>query len=348
MYLFPFNSSIDEKNILADTLISLFSFKNLSAKLTSRNGIFDPSYYSRGYLQKEIDKIMAFHKFDAIYSDSGMAGYVARSELRKIVEPLDSNYKNWLQYFHENNFSFLKIYWFSRYLQTFYRETKIYRNFDFCVMVTENDKKCLEKYLSNLTIVPNGVDIGYFKPMSLEKEHPSLVFVGAMNGEKNIEAIVSFYHKLFPLIKEKFPEIKLYVVGKDPDDRVCELSKDSSVLVTGFVEDLRPYIARCSVFICPHISGSGIKNKVLEAMAMGMPVVSTSIGALGINISPNKNIAIADTSEDFVKWILTLLNDRQLREEMGHNARLLVENNYSWNSCSDKIELLLKGINAQV
>lgn len=334
---FPINDEGNRSKLAIKTISNAFSPLNIYSKIISKNGVFDISYYNKKEIQKKIDRIIQMGNFDAIYSDAGMAGYVAKSSLPKIVEPLDTNSKNWLHYFIVNNNFLTKLYWLFRYLQTFYRETQIYKKFNYCILVTEDDKKYLEKYLSNILVIPNGVDINYFKPIVIEEEYPSLVFVGAMDGIKNVEALLYFYSEIYPKIKEKYPNIKLYIVGKNPHPSVCELSKDNSIIVTGFVEDMRPYIAKCSLFICPHLSGSGIKNKVLEAMAMGMPVVSTTIGAMGLNISSGKDIAIADTPRDFIKWTITLLEDDELRRMMGLNARFLVEKNFSWDRISDKL-----------
>ena len=114
----------------------------------------------------------------------GMAGYVANSSLPKIVEPLDINYKNWLHYSIKKSGFPIKIYWLIRFLQTMYREIYIYKKFDYCVVVTENDKKSIDRYLQNVIVIPNGVDIDYFKPIDIEDDYPSLIFTGAMNGGK--------------------------------------------------------------------------------------------------------------------------------------------------------------------
>lgn len=341
---FPINDEGNRSKLAIKTISNAFSPLNIYSKIVSKNGVFDISYYNKKEIQKKIDRIIEMGNFDAIYSDAGMAGYVAKSSLLKIVEPLDTNYKNWLNYFIVNNKFLTKLYWLFRYLQTFYRETQVYKKFNYCILVTESDKKYLEKYLSNILVIPNGVDINYFKPIFIEEEYPSLVFVGAMDGIKNVEALLYFYSEIYPKIKEKYPNIKLYIVGKNPHPRICELSKDNSMIVTGFVEDMRPYIAKCSLFICPHLSGSGIKNKVLEAMAMGMPVVSTSIGTLGISVSSGKNVAIADSKEDFIGIILDLLNDEERRKNLGYYGRILVENNYSWDVCSLKLNELFVNI----
>lgn len=339
--LLPLKLENNEENIALNTFKNVFSLKNIAHKILSKNGVFDPSYYNQGDIQKKIDNFLEQHSIDAIYTDAGMAGYVANSRLPKIVEPLDINYKNWFHYFIENNKLSVKVYWLIRCLQTFYRETRIYNKFDFCIVVTESDKNTIDKYLSNVVIIPNGVDIDYFRPLNIEPDHPSLVFSGVMNGEKNVEAVLYFNSKIYPLIKKEYPNIRFYIVGKNPTSQICKLSKeDSSIIVTGFVEDLRHYISKSSVFICPHISGSGIKNKVLEAMSMGKPVVTTPIGILGINATQMEDVIIAKSDKEFSTKIIELLGDKELRERIGYNARQLIISSYSWEHTVKKINFL--------
>lgn len=330
-----------EKDVAIHTLLNLLSLNNTITKISSNNGIIDPTYYNQVGVQEIIDKFLENNEIDAVYSDSCMAGYVAKSKLPKIVEPLDIDHVNWFNYFINTRNPLLKFYWFTRYIQTLYRETQIFKKFDYCVLVTETDKTNIEKNLPNTKIIPNGVDIDYFYPMDIKSDELSLVFTGVLNGPKNVEAVLHFYYEIFPIIRTKFPKTLFYVVGKDPHPDILELSKDSSIVVTGFVEDLRPYVAKASIFICPHISGTGIKNKVLEAMAMGKPVVSTSIGALGIDAA-YENIIIANNPREFANSVLELLSDSELRDKIGKNARKFIEDNFSWDKTANDINQLFQ------
>jgi glycosyltransferase involved in cell wall biosynthesis len=112
---------------------------------------------------------------------------------------------------------------------------------------------------------------------------------------------------------------------------------DASVIVTGFVEDMRPYIAKSSIVICPHISGTGIKNKVLEAMSMGKPVITTPVGSLGINADNCENIIIAKNDNEFATKIIKMFEDKYLRQKIGDNARELIVSQYSWDKIIENI-----------
>lgn len=335
----------NNKSVLIQTLKNTLSLRSIASKIESKHGVFDPSFYTRGGVQKKIDNFIENHYFDCIYSDAGMAGYVADSHLPKIVEPLDANYINWLSYYrNENKFS-VKLYWLIRFLQTFYRETRIYNKFDSCVLVTEEDKDALIKHVPSLSVIPNGVDIQYFKPADIKLDHPSLIFTGVMSDRKNIEAVLHFCSKIYPDVKKEYPNVKLYVVGKDPVSKIRELSlKDSSIIVTGFVHDMRPYLLQSSIFVCPHISGSGIKNKVLEAMSIGKPVITTPLGILGIKATSNIDVIIAKSDNEFSTKIIEVLSNYELRQNLGDNARKLIVSQYSWEHTTRMISDLLNDV----
>jgi polysaccharide biosynthesis protein PslH len=123
---------------------------------------------------------------------------------------------------------------------------------------------------------------------------------------------------------------------------IQSLSSDKSIIVTGYVQDVRPYIARASVVLAPFISGTtGVKNKVLEAMAMGKPIVSTSMGVLGISLASSEDIIIANEPDEFGRCVVKLLYDKQLRQKMGYNARSLVEGKYSWQTMAELLDKIL-------
>lgn len=339
----------EEKIKLQTFLMNFLSPSNILSKLSSNNGVvLDPVYYNKVGVQKIIDNVIDSNTFDLVYCDSSMAGYVAKSKLLKIVEPLDINYMNLYHNSIKTKNPLSKFYWSCCAILRLFREYYIYKKFNYCVVITETDKKNIETFLSNLKVIPNGVDINYFKPTNLKSESPSLVFTGVMNGPKNVEAVLFFYSKIFQIVKDKYPSIILYLVGQNPSSEILELRKDPSVVITGFVEDLRPYVSNASVFICPHISGSGMKNKVLEAMSMGKAVVSTSVGALGIkNTHNNEHIIISDDPFEFASKIIELLSDEYLRTKIGDNARKFIVDNYSWDSIAKEVHYLFESLQEQ-
>lgn len=215
-----------------------------------------------------------------------------------------------------------------------------FRNFDSCVTVSKKDKFILESVvegLNNIQVIPLGVDIDYFSPIEIEEEFPSLIFIGNMSSENNIRTIINFYNEIFPIIKKGCKNIKLYIVGKNPSKEVLKLNSDNSVIVTGFVKDVRPYIAKASVVVVPINLGYGIKTRILESMSMNKAIVSTSRGVEAINVSDGENILIADNPQDFSDRVLELLSNEVLRKKIGNNARKLMLTEYSWEIMADKL-----------
>ena len=179
-------------------------------------------------------------------------------------------------------------------------------------------------------MVPNGVDTDYFKPMSVSSGKLSVIFTGGMAWHPNVDAVLYFYSEILPIVKKSVPELEFYVVGMNPVKAVRDLAADKSVVVTGFVPDIRPYLAQSAVVVCPLRISFGIKNKVLEAMAMGKPVVGTPPSYDGIDVSYGRDAIVARDPAEFAAKVVDFLKDGRMRAEIGQNAREFVEKKYSW------------------
>jgi len=193
-------------------------------------------------------------------------------------------------------------------------------------------------------VIPNGVDTDYFKPLNSDKEENSLIFVGGMNWYPNRDAIHYFLKKIWPLVKNANPSVNLTVIGRDPPKKIKQLSQKDDIRVLGFVEDIRPYVAKASLFIVPIRVGGGTRVKILDAMAMGKAIISTSIGCEGIEVSPGHNIIIADKPEDFAMEILRLLKDQELAAKIGKAARVKAVQKYDWKVIGSKLENILTNL----
>jgi polysaccharide biosynthesis protein PslH len=184
---------------------------------------------------------------------------------------------------------------------------------------------------AKVTVIPTGVDIEYFQPLALEEKPNSIVFTGSMDWLPNEDAIIHFLDEIFPLIREQCPDATLEVVGRKPTGKlVARAQKEKNVTLTGWVEDIRPHLARGSVCIVPLRIGGGTRLKIFEAMAMAKPVVSTSVGAEGLPVEPGQNILLADEPQDFAERALSLLRDSSARKRIGSAARTLVQEKYGW------------------
>ncbi len=216
------------------------------------------------------------------------------------------------------------------------------------VTVSEEDRMALRAItrLPATAIVPNGVDVEYFRPTEVPEENkaPALVFCGTMDFRPNVDAVIWLCEEILPLIGREVGDVKLYVVGRDPKSSVERLTRYSNVIVTGFVEDVRPYVHRASVYVVPMRFGGGVRFKVVEAMAMGIPVVSTPMGAEGIEVNHGEHLLIAEDPASFARQVTVLLNDKQQAQRLARNARALVERKYDWRKIVPKLEELYREV----
>jgi sugar transferase (PEP-CTERM/EpsH1 system associated) len=224
-------------------------------------------------------------------------------------------------------------------------ETEIIRWFDRVTMVSPLDRDCLLSVDKDIpvSVVPMGVDLEYYQP-DRQDDKPILLFTGTIRYFPNKDAILYFYKNIFPIIRKAVPDVKLYIVGNQPPRSIVNLGSSSDMVVTGRVEDVRPYFNKASVFICPLRSGSGMQTKILEAMAMGVPVVTTSMGFEALDATAGRDIVVADDANVFAQEVIKLLKDKELRRDIAHNARMLVEEKYGWQTVIKRFDSIYKDI----
>ena len=196
--------------------------------------------------------------------------------------------------------------------------------------------------VKRIAAVPTGVDIDYFQPPQRAERGADLVFVGSMDWMPNIDAIGWFAGDVLPLIRRRRPECSLIIAGRKPPGSILKLAeRDARIQVTGTVPDIRPYLWGSAVSIVPLRIGGGTRLKIYEAMAAKIPVVSTTIGAEGLDVLDGHNLEIADSPCDFADRCLTLLEDPNLRARISDNAWQKVSTCYSWDVVAQKFESLL-------
>lgn len=196
-----------------------------------------------------------------------------------------------------------------------------------------------------VSVAPAGVDIRHLQEHPPVPKEPIVLLTGFMSDPANEDGVQWFYHHVWPGLSERHPEVRFYIVGAGAGPRIRRLAeKDRRIIVTGEVEDLRPYRNRARVFVSPVRLGSGLRTKVLEAMASGLPVVSTSLGMAGIEAQTGVNCLVADTPALFTQSVEWLLTDRSLSARMARNARKLVEQKHSLESGLRRFETILTAI----
>jgi polysaccharide biosynthesis protein PslH len=220
-------------------------------------------------------------------------------------------------------------------------ERRLCAEFDVNTVVSDQDGELLRAIQPQATyqVVENGVDTEYFQPPNSEPEEHTAIFTGLLGWGPNVSAIEFMVHKVWPTVKSQIPDARLYLAGRNPPQHVRAFGeKDPSIAVIPDPEDMRPWLARASVSVCPILEGGGTRLKILDALAMGKPVVSTSIGCEGLRVTKGEHILVADTPEEFAAGIVQLFDNQKLRRRIGAAGRSLVEREYSWERIGAQLE----------
>jgi len=318
----------------------------LAGKLFNKYPDEAASYFSVEAVTK-IQEIIEEVKIDIVHFDLiYMAQYGKHiNKVPRIIVPNDVNWLLWQSVANYEMNPFKKLQYYVHYLRTKKYEIDNYHAFDGCVVVSGEDRKALQSYIPDLpiSVISNGVDYDYFRPSIRSTDTRNLIFTGVMSYKPNIDAVVYFFREIFPLIKARVEGVKLYIVGKDPVKEVLALESHDTI-VTGYVDDIRGYAEKASIYICPLRMGAGIKNKILEAMAMGMPIVATPKSLAGMDVVVGNDLLSADGPEEFADATVRLLNDRKLREYLSKNARKTIEIKYNWDLTVFGYEALYRDI----
>ena len=330
---------------MCHTFKNLLDIDNLVIKIKEKSSPNLLDFYYNPQMRTKIAECIKVEKYDLIYSARTMANYVQNVDIPKVVQPFDATYE-WNRQMCTSSKGTKKLIYYIMYKMAKSYESKNYKKFDACLVVTQKDKDLIDLLSSetNCVVLPNGVNTEYFKPIDATEDFPSLVYVSDMSGQPTIGNILFFYNEIYPYIQKEVPNIRIYLVGRNPAKEIRDLAFDPNIIVTGTVDDVRPYIAKSSIFIAPMIMGTGIKNKVLEAMAMGKAVVTTTIGAQGINGINEKDFLVIDDPIEFAKFTVKLLNDENFRELLENNARTLIETSYSWEIVAKKLNVLFNSL----
>lgn len=226
-------------------------------------------------------------------------------------------------------------------------EAKMCGLFDAVAMVSEEDRRMLldaAPGLPDVRVIPNGVDTGYYDPSLWDPQEGTLLYNGAMTYGANRDAVRHYVDAIYPVIRSRLPNVRLLVTGRTDGVDLTGISDCPGVELTGYVQDIRDVLKKSAACIVPLREGGGSRLKILEAMAAGVPVVSTSMGAEGIEVVSGEHLLIADTPESFVDAIARMLGDHSLRESLRSAARALVEQRYSWESIGARFVEMVESV----
>ncbi len=303
------------------------------------------AFFHSGALNRTIRRLLAEQKFDLIFVHcSSVAHYVDHVQgIPKILDYGDMDSQKWLEYAQHKPFPTSMAYWWEgkRLLAT---EKRLARRFDFCTTITRAEHQTLLDFGSDTPSdwFPNGVDNSFFAPVEESGYDPdTIVFVGRMDYFPNQQAMFDFCGNVLPLLKAHRPSIKLQIVGAEPSARILALGSIPGVTVTGTVPDVRPYVTRAALTVAPLRIARGTQNKILEAMAMGTPVVCSTIAAGGVDAIPEQHLLAADSPQDVAAAVLRVIENPGERARLSQAGRARVLSHHAWPHSMKRLDAII-------
>ncbi len=331
------------------------SLNPVQAKIKSLTGLLTGEalslpYYKNHELRKWVNGVIERHRIRKVLIFSSVMGqYVLnREDLTLIADYVDVDSDKWRQYAEKKTWPESWIYRReSERLLEFEKQLISQTKAGFFVSEQEANlfKTLVPEFEARIGSVNNGVDTDYFSPdhafdSPYRPESQVLAFTGAMDYWANVDAVKWFAEKVFPAIRKKHPDTEFYIVGSKPTKDVLLLAQIDGVVVTGSVDDVRPFIAHSDLVVTPLRIARGIQNKVLEAMAMAKPVVATSMAIEGIPVDDSLNVVITDDEGPFVDRVCEVLAQDK-RGNRSENNRRFVLDNFSWQTSADRLSELI-------
>jgi len=337
-----------EKIVYANPPKKLNHFSRIYGFLFSRSPNFIRHFYSEELIDK-INALIAEFPIDIIHIDlillADYLNLIKFNSKIKTVLNIDEVISKTLILKRKRLRLLMKLITYFQYLKIRNYELKMCRRVHKILTVTSDEKEYL-KFLDHsidISIIPNGLDSSFYQ-FDCDKELENIpdidiLYLGNYQHYPNIEAVLYFHKYIFPLVKNVRSEIIFGIIGANVPDEVNKLATDPSVKVIGQVKDVRPYIKKSKVFICPVISGGGMRGKVLEAMALEVPIISTRLGVSGISIRNKVHLFVEDKPDKFADRIIEILNGESKRiQEMTIASRRVVEEKYFWQIVCKMLE----------
>ncbi len=305
-------------------------------RMVARLPLITPSsmgYFYSPDLQARITKLLASRRWDLIFVHcSSVAQYVAHvQDVPKILDFGDMDSQKWLEYANYKFFP-LSLGYRLEGAKMEAAEKRLARRFDLCTATTRAEWETLEAYGTGAKTdwFPNGVDAGFFSPVDEPYDADTISFIGRMDYYPNQECMARFCAQTWPLLRQRRPAMKLLIVGADPSPAMVKLGELPGVTVTGSVPDVRPFIRSSAAMVAPLAIARGTQNKILEAMAMGVPVVTSSIAAGGVDAEAGAHLLVADTPQETADALLRLVEQPAERARLAQAGRARMLSHHAW------------------
>ncbi len=291
-------------------------------------------YFHSWRLRKRIRQLLKQQPFDLIVVHcSSVAPFVlSAGDTPKILDFCDMDSQKWLIYSRHKPFPLSLAYWWEgTKLQR--AEKKLAAKFDGSSVATAAELETLNEFETGKPgfSFPNGVDTEYFAPADSGYEANTICFMGKMNYYPNEKCMLEFCAHVFPLLRKKYPMLKLSIIGSNPTKKILALESIQGIEVTGRVDDVRPYVQQSALSVVPLTIARGTQNKILESMAMGVPVVCSKIAARGIDAIAGEHVLVASSPEEYVACISRLLDQQEERQRFANAGRARMLSHHSWD-----------------
>lgn len=277
-----------------------------------------------------------------VHCSSAAQYVVSNTNIPKVLDFGDMDSQKWLMYGKSRAFP-LSLGFGLEGFKLQREEARLAKEFDLCTCTTPQEFETLNSFNTGVETAwfPNGVDHEYFHPGS-EAYDPDLIsFIGRMDYFPNQQAMIRFCDRVLPLIRRRRPNANLIIVGANPSARISKLAKIDGVTVTGSVLDVRPYVTKSAVSVAPLEIARGTQNKILEAMAMGVPVVTTPVAAAGVDVVAGEHLLCGETDQEISELTLRILESAEKRESMARKGRQRVMECHDWGSSMQQLDAIL-------
>ncbi len=306
------------------------------ARMVVRLPITTPSsmgYFYSPVLARRIDELLASKTWDLIFVHcSSVAQYVSNVRgIPKILDFGDMDSQKWLEYANYKPFPLSMGYRFEG-MKMLAAEKRLARQFDLCTATTRAEWETLNGYGTGADTdwFPNGVDADFFCPLDESYDADTISFIGRMDYYPNQECMSRFCAEVWPLLRKVRPAMKLLIVGADPSPEMRKLGELPGVTVTGSVPDVRPFIRSSALMVAPLQIARGTQNKILEAMAMGVPVVTSAIAAGGVDAQSEEHFLVAQSAHEYAQAILRIADNPKERHRLAVAGRTRMLSNHAW------------------
>ena len=303
------------------------------------------SYFHSARLARTINRLLAESRFDLIFVHCSSAAHYVRNVrgVPKILDFGDMDSQKWLEYAQYKPFPLSAGYrWEGMRLHA--EERQLARRFDFCTATTRAEWETLKELAVDTPNdwFPNGVDSDYFAPDGESYDADTVSFVGRMDYYPNQECMFEFVASTWPIIRERRPDAKLLIVGADPSLAIRKLGERPGVQVTGSVPDVRPYVRRSAAMVAPLNIARGTQNKILEAMAMGVPVVTSEVAAGGVDAVAGEHLFVAKDRAECAEAVLRLMADKSERARLAEAGRTRMLSNHTWRKSMQRLDGIIE------